>query len=47
MVASAATLVMGQAAEGVPAVLIRGLRFSDRDGNAAEIIRPPKLDLYG
>lgn len=47
MVASAATLVMGQAAEGVPAVLVRGLRFIRRDGTAAEIIRPPHLDLYG
>jgi coenzyme F420-0:L-glutamate ligase/coenzyme F420-1:gamma-L-glutamate ligase len=47
MVASAATLVMGQAAEGVPAVLVRGLTFTHRDGSAVEIIRPPQLDLYG
>lgn len=46
MVASAATLVMGQAAEGVAAVLARGLRFSPREGSAAEIIRPAQLDLY-
>lgn len=46
MVASAATLVMGQAAEGVPAVLVRGLRFAPREGSAAEIIRPAHLDLY-
>ena len=46
MVASAATLVMGQAAEGVPAVLMRGLRFALRAGSAAEIIRPAALDLY-
>jgi coenzyme F420-0:L-glutamate ligase/coenzyme F420-1:gamma-L-glutamate ligase len=46
MVASAATLVMGQAAEGVPAVLMRGLRFTPRAGSAAEIIRPSALDLY-
>ncbi|MCS6849138.1 MAG: coenzyme F420-0:L-glutamate ligase [Anaerolineae bacterium] len=46
MVASAATLVMGQAAEGVPAVLVRGLRFMPREGSAAEIIRPAHLDLY-
>ncbi len=46
MVASAATLVMGQAAEGVPAVLLRGLRFTPREGSAAEIIRPAPLDLY-
>ncbi len=47
MVASAATLLMGQAAEGVPAVLLRGVTFTHRDGSAAEIIRPPKMDLYG
>ncbi|MCS7087745.1 MAG: coenzyme F420-0:L-glutamate ligase [Thermoflexales bacterium] len=46
MVASAATLVMGQAAEGVPAVLVRGLKFTPREGSAAEIIRPPALDLF-
>ncbi len=46
MVASAATLMMGQAAEGVPAVLVRGLRFTARDGSAAEIIRPAALDLF-
>lgn len=46
MVASAATLLMGQAAEGVPAALVRGVVFSRRDGSAAEIIRPPHLDLY-
>jgi coenzyme F420-0:L-glutamate ligase/coenzyme F420-1:gamma-L-glutamate ligase len=46
MVASAATLVMGQAAEGVPAVLARGLTFAPRDGNAAEIIRPAAMNLF-
>lgn len=46
MVASAATLVMGQAAEGTPAALVRGLRFAPREGSAAEIIRPAQLDLY-
>ena len=46
MVAGAATLVMGQAAEGVPAVLVRGVVFSPRDGTAAEINRPAHMDLY-
>ncbi len=46
MVASAATLLMGQAAEGVPAALVRGVTFSPRAGSAAEIIRPAHLDLY-
>lgn len=46
MIASTATLLMGQAAEAVPATLIRGLRFSPRDGTAAEIYRPAAFDLY-
>ncbi|MCL5997754.1 MAG: coenzyme F420-0:L-glutamate ligase [Chloroflexi bacterium] len=46
MVASAATLLLGQAAEGVPAVLVRGVTYSRREGSAAEIIRPAHLNLY-
>ena len=46
MVASAATLLMGQAAEAIPAALVRGLLFSPRNGAAREIERPPQMDLY-
>ena len=46
MVASAATLLLGQAAEGVPAVLVRGVTYAPRDGTAAEIIRPAAMNLY-
>ncbi|MEO6060457.1 MAG: coenzyme F420-0:L-glutamate ligase [Thermoflexales bacterium] len=46
MVASAATLVMGQAAEQTPAALVRGVTFVARDGRAAETYRPPEADLY-
>ncbi len=46
MVASAATLLLGQAAEGIPAVLVRGVQFDLRDGSAAEIIRPAAANLY-
>jgi coenzyme F420-0:L-glutamate ligase/coenzyme F420-1:gamma-L-glutamate ligase len=46
MVASAATLLLGQAAEGIPAVLVRGVTFSRQDGSAAEIIRPAQMNLY-
>ena len=46
MIASAATLVLGQAAEGIPAVLVRGVVHSQRDGSAAEIYRPVNKDLY-
>ncbi|MCL4507392.1 MAG: coenzyme F420-0:L-glutamate ligase [Chloroflexi bacterium] len=46
MVASAATLVLGQAAEGVPAVLVRGVAYTRCDGSAAEIVRPASMNLY-
>jgi coenzyme F420-0:L-glutamate ligase / coenzyme F420-1:gamma-L-glutamate ligase len=47
MIASTATLIMGQAAEGVPAALVRGASFAPRNGTAAEIYRPASMDLYG
>lgn len=46
MVASAATLQLGQAAEGVPAALVRGVIYTRQEGSAAEIIRPPAMNLY-
>lgn len=45
-IASAASLLMGQAAEGLPAVLLRGLDLPSGDGRAADLIRPAELDLY-
>lgn len=45
-IASAASLLFGQAAEGVPVVLMRGAPFESQDGCAAELIRPRELDLY-
>ncbi len=45
-IAAAAGLLMGQAAEGRPAVLIRGLRLPPADGRATDLVRPPELDLY-
>lgn len=44
--ASAASLVMGQAAEGVPIVLIRGAPYSGRDGSAADLLRLKAEDLF-
>ncbi len=44
-IAAAASLLMGQAGEGRPAVLLRGLA-SIRDGSAAELIRDRALDLF-
>jgi len=45
-VAAAASLLMGQADEAVPAVLIRGLRWFAPESTAASIIRPPNEDLF-
>jgi coenzyme F420-0:L-glutamate ligase/coenzyme F420-1:gamma-L-glutamate ligase len=44
--ASAASLMMGQAAEGVPIVLIRGAPYPRRDGLAADLLRPKATDLF-
>lgn len=44
--ASAASLVMGQADEGCPAVLARGFPYALRDGTAAELVRPRAEDLF-
>lgn len=45
-IAAAASLVMGQAAEGTPAVLVRGLVLPDAPGCAADLVRPRALDLF-
>jgi coenzyme F420-0:L-glutamate ligase / coenzyme F420-1:gamma-L-glutamate ligase len=44
--AAAASVVMGQGDEGIPAVLIRGVHFKGREGRAADLIRPKALDLF-
>ncbi|MCA9991835.1 MAG: coenzyme F420-0:L-glutamate ligase, partial [Anaerolineales bacterium] len=45
-VAAAAGLLMGQAAEGTPVVIVRGLQFPAGEGRAADLIRSQALDLY-
>lgn len=45
-VAAAAVLVMGEAAEGCPAVLIRGLAWDDGDQCAADVLRDAKMNLF-
>jgi coenzyme F420-0:L-glutamate ligase/coenzyme F420-1:gamma-L-glutamate ligase len=45
-IAAAASLLMGQAAEGTPVVLIRGLKLPEIEGQAADLIRPKAFDLY-
>ena len=44
--AAAASLVMGQAAEGTPVVHVRGFPYSLRDGSLSEMLRPPEQDLF-
>lgn len=43
--AAAASILMGQAAEGVPAVILRGLDLSG-DGRATDLVRDPRMDLF-
>ena len=45
--AAAAGLLSGQGAEGLPVVLIRGMRVPSGEGSAADLVRPRALDLYG
>jgi len=45
-IASAASLLMGQAAEGLPVVLARGFPYERRAGAAAELVRPRAEDLF-
>lgn len=44
--AAAASLIMGQADEGLPAVLARGFPYARREGCAAELQRPRAEDLF-
>ena len=44
--AAAASLVMGQADEGTPAVLVRGFPYPLRDGTVKELLRPEAEDLF-
>lgn len=44
--AAAASSVMGQAAEGSPVVLVRGIRWPRREGAARDLQRPRDKDLF-
>jgi coenzyme F420-0:L-glutamate ligase/coenzyme F420-1:gamma-L-glutamate ligase len=44
--AAAASLVMGQAAEGTPVVHVRGFPYPLRDGSLGELLRPKEQDLF-
>jgi coenzyme F420-0:L-glutamate ligase/coenzyme F420-1:gamma-L-glutamate ligase len=46
-VAAAASLVMGQADEGLPAVVVRGLSYQPAENSSArQILRQPETDLF-
>jgi len=44
--AAAASLMMGQAAEGTPVVHARGFPYPLREGNLSELLRPKEQDLF-
>lgn len=44
--AAAASLVMGQAAEGTPIVHVRGFPYALREGSLVEILRPREEDMF-
>jgi coenzyme F420-0:L-glutamate ligase / coenzyme F420-1:gamma-L-glutamate ligase len=44
--AAAASLVMGQAAEGTPIVHVRGFPYPLHEGSLQELIRPKEQDLF-
>lgn len=45
-IAAAASLLQGQAAEGQPVIVVRGLTWTAPDASIAELVRPPEEDLF-
>ena len=45
-IAAAASLVMGQGAEGQPVVIVRGLTWRGPDNGASELVRPAAEDMF-
>lgn len=45
-IAAAASLVMGQADEAMPMVLVRGLSWTAPEADGAALVRPPEHDLF-
>lgn len=43
---SAAGLIMGEAKEGTPVIIIRGYKFSEKDISAKTLIRPAEKDYF-
>jgi coenzyme F420-0:L-glutamate ligase/coenzyme F420-1:gamma-L-glutamate ligase len=44
--ASAAELIMGEADEALPIILIRGYQYHNKDGSMKRLIRPAEHDLF-
>ena len=44
--AAAASLIMGQAGEGTPVVLVRGFPYAQRESSINELLRPEAEDLF-
>jgi len=44
--AAAATAVMGEANEGTPVVVVKGVSYDRSYGSARELVRPPEEDLF-
>lgn len=45
-IAAAASLVIGEAAEGIPAAIVRGATFASGDGDMRALLRPRSEDLF-
>jgi coenzyme F420-0:L-glutamate ligase / coenzyme F420-1:gamma-L-glutamate ligase len=45
-IAAAASLLMGQADEATPIIVVRGLTWSAKPSSAAQLLRDPKEDLF-
>jgi coenzyme F420-0:L-glutamate ligase/coenzyme F420-1:gamma-L-glutamate ligase len=45
-VAAAASIIMGQAAEGLPVVHVRGFPYPLSSGSLGDLMRPPDKDLF-
>jgi coenzyme F420-0:L-glutamate ligase/coenzyme F420-1:gamma-L-glutamate ligase len=45
-IAAAASLAMGQADEGTPIVILRGLAYEPSDDTAQSLVRPRAMDLF-
>ena len=44
--AGGASLMMGQAAEGTPVVLVRGFPYALRESNSSELVRSKQFDMF-